>query len=72
MELKQLFTGLVADKDLHTRLLNTLSLMEHIGSRNHTENDIPTLVIGKTKAAFTDGFHDLTGYVPRMARLLDV
>lgn len=46
--------------------------MEHIGNRNHTENDIPTLVIGNAKAAFADDFHDLTGYVPRMARLLDV
>ena len=46
--------------------------MEHIGNRNHTENDIPTLVIGNAKSAFDDGFHDLTGYVPRMARLLDV
>ncbi len=44
--------------------------MEHIGNRNHTENDIPTLVIGNAKAAFADGFHDLTGYVPRMAQLL--
>lgn len=33
MELKQLFAGLVADRGLHARLLNTLSLMENTGAR---------------------------------------
>ncbi len=46
--------------------------MERIGNRNHTENDIPTLVIGNAKMAFADDFHDLTGYVPRLAQLLGV
>jgi 2,3-bisphosphoglycerate-independent phosphoglycerate mutase len=44
--------------------------MEVIGSRNHTENDVPTLVIGKEKAVFADGFKDLTDIVPHMAKLL--
>jgi 2,3-bisphosphoglycerate-independent phosphoglycerate mutase len=46
--------------------------MEAIGNRNHTENDIPTLVIGKAKTDFATGFKDLTDYVPRMATLLGV
>lgn len=33
MELKQILAGLVADKGLHARLLNTLSLMENTGAR---------------------------------------
>src|SRR3954466_5114030 len=33
MGLKQLFTALVADKDLHAKFLNTLSLMENTGAR---------------------------------------
>ena len=33
MELKQLFTAIVSDKGLHSRLLNTLSLMENTGAR---------------------------------------
>jgi hypothetical protein len=33
MELKELFTGLVSDKNKHVKLLNTLSLMENTGAR---------------------------------------
>lgn len=46
--------------------------MEEIGNRNHTENDIPTLVIGEAKSDFAAGFKDLTDYVPRMAKFLGV
>lgn len=41
--------------------------MEEIGNRKHTENDVPTVVIGSQKTAFAEGFRDLTDYVPRMA-----
>jgi hypothetical protein len=44
--------------------------MEEIGNRNHTENDVPTLIIGKGKATFADGFTDLSDFVPRMAKML--
>jgi bisphosphoglycerate-independent phosphoglycerate mutase (AlkP superfamily) len=44
--------------------------LEDVSSRNHTENDVPTLIIGRDKAAFAEGLTDLTGFVPRMARLL--
>ncbi|MCB9454704.1 MAG: hypothetical protein H6671_01815 [Anaerolineaceae bacterium] len=44
--------------------------MEDVSSRTHTENDVPTLIIGAAKTAFAEGLHDLTGFVPRMAELL--
>jgi 2,3-bisphosphoglycerate-independent phosphoglycerate mutase len=44
--------------------------MEEIGSRKHTENDVPTLIIGDKKHEFAAGLSDLTGLVPRMAALL--
>ncbi len=44
--------------------------LEDVSTRNHTENDVPTLIIGRDKAAFADGLTDLTGFVPRMARVL--
>jgi 2,3-bisphosphoglycerate-independent phosphoglycerate mutase len=46
--------------------------MEDVTDRKHTLNDIPTVIIGEQKTAFAEGFHDLTGYVPRMAKLLDL
>jgi hypothetical protein len=44
--------------------------MEEIGNRRHTENDVPTLIIGSQKAAFADGLTTLADLVPRMAALL--
>jgi 2,3-bisphosphoglycerate-independent phosphoglycerate mutase len=44
--------------------------MEVIGDRHHTENDVPTLVIGQGKEAFADGLTALTDFVPRMAKYL--
>jgi hypothetical protein len=44
--------------------------IEEIGNRKHTENDIPTVVIGSKKLTFADGLNDLTDYVPRMAQAL--
>ncbi len=46
--------------------------MEEIGNRNHTENDVPTVVIGNRKADFARDFHALTDIFPRMAALLGV
>jgi len=43
--------------------------LEDVSSRNHSENDVPTLIIGRDKAAFAEGLTDLTGFVPRMARM---
>lgn len=44
--------------------------LEDISSRNHTENDVPTLVIGHEKLAFAEGFHALNDIAPHMAKLL--
>jgi 2,3-bisphosphoglycerate-independent phosphoglycerate mutase len=44
--------------------------LEHIGDRKHTENDVPTLVIGTGKEAFADGLSQLTDFVPRMEKYL--
>jgi hypothetical protein len=44
--------------------------MEEIGNRKHTENDVPTVVIGTRKAEFADSFHNLTDFVPHMAAML--
>jgi 2,3-bisphosphoglycerate-independent phosphoglycerate mutase len=44
--------------------------IEDIGDRKHTTNNVPTVIIGAEKAAFADGFADLTDFVPRMTRLL--
>jgi hypothetical protein len=43
--------------------------MEEINHRRHTENDVPTVVIGSEKGIFDD-LADLAGLVPRMADVL--
>lgn len=44
--------------------------IENIGDRRHTENRVPTLVIGPTQARhdFTAGLVDLTGFAPAILR----
>jgi hypothetical protein len=44
--------------------------LEDVGDRHHTENDVPTVIIGEGKDEFAEGLTDLTGFVPRMERLL--
>ncbi|MFN8377010.1 MAG: hypothetical protein U0694_29555 [Anaerolineae bacterium] len=44
--------------------------MEEMGSRKHTENDVPTVIIGSRRDEFGDGLVDLTGLVPRMRKFL--
>jgi hypothetical protein len=44
--------------------------MEHIGDRHHTENDVPTLIIGAAREAFAAGFGRLTDIAPRILQLL--
>lgn len=79
VELLELFDGVMAgvleawnDDEGLVIVTSDHGNMEVIGNRNHTENDIPTLVIGNAKTTFADGFKDLTDYVPRMAKLLGV
>jgi 2,3-bisphosphoglycerate-independent phosphoglycerate mutase len=44
--------------------------MEQIGDRKHTENDIPTVVIGAGHAEFARDFRSLTDHAGRIERLL--
>ncbi|NWF70664.1 MAG: hypothetical protein HXY40_16390 [Chloroflexi bacterium] len=44
--------------------------MEAMDSRKHTENDVPTVIIGEKRHEFAEGLTDLTGLVPRMRKLL--
>jgi bisphosphoglycerate-independent phosphoglycerate mutase (AlkP superfamily) len=46
--------------------------MEAIGNRKHTENDVPTLVIGDGSAAFADGIRTLADITPRVLRWLGI
>ncbi len=44
--------------------------MEAIGDRRHTENDVPTQIIGKGAAAFADDVTTLADLVPAIHRVL--
>jgi 2,3-bisphosphoglycerate-independent phosphoglycerate mutase len=44
--------------------------MEYIGDRRHTENDVPTLIIGRDRDAFAEGFASLLDFAPRILRCL--
>lgn len=44
--------------------------IEEITHRRHTENDVPTVIIGNGAEAFAKGLSSLQDYVPRMAKLL--
>lgn len=44
--------------------------MEDLSHGKHTENDVPTLIIGDGKEAFAEGLTDLAGLTPRIARFL--
>jgi len=44
--------------------------LEDLSTRNHTENDIATVLIGKTRHMISNSIHRLTDYVPAMGSLL--
>jgi len=44
--------------------------LEDIDNRHHTENRVPTLIIGAQKEAFAAGFDNLTDFYPRVLRAL--
>jgi len=44
--------------------------MEDLSHGKHTENDVPTIIIGQEKARFAEGLHTLADLVPRMADYL--
>jgi len=45
--------------------------MEDLSNRHHTENDVPTVVIGQARHVFADGLRDLTGITPGVLRVLN-
>lgn len=44
--------------------------MEDLSHTKHTENDVPTLIVGRDHARFADGVHTLADLVPQMAQYL--
>lgn len=79
VELLALFDGVMAgvldawdDEEGLVIISSDHGNMEKIGDRRHTENDVPTLIIGTEKDTFAEGFTQLTDFVPRMRRLLGV
>ncbi len=46
--------------------------IEHIGLRNHTENDVPTLIIGARHAEFAENIATLADLAPRIAKFLQL
>ena len=46
--------------------------MENLGTRHHTENNVPTVAIGAARHLFADGLTDLTGITPGVLRVLDL
>lgn len=45
--------------------------LEDLSHRHHTENDVPTVVIGVARHVLADGLHDLTGITPGALRVLN-
>jgi hypothetical protein len=77
VELLELFDGVVAgildawdDNEGLVIVTSDHGNLEDVSSRSHTENNVPTLIIGSEKAGFADGLNDLSNLVPRMAALL--
>jgi hypothetical protein len=77
VELLELFDGVMAgvldewnDDEGLVIITSDHGNMEEIGDRRHTENDIPTVIIGNAKESFAEGLTCLTDYVPRMTKLL--
>jgi len=44
--------------------------LEHIGSRQHTENDVPAVIIGKRHREFAAGLRTLMDFAPRIQHML--
>ncbi len=44
--------------------------MEDLSHTKHTENDVPTVIIGNGKEQFAEGLHTLADLVPQMAQFL--
>ncbi len=68
-----LLAGLLAEWDDETGLIVITSdhgNMEDLGTRRHTLNDVPTVVIGAQADVFANGYERLTDFVPACDRIL--
>ena len=66
-------SGLLADWDHESGLVVITSdhgNMEDLGTRRHTLNDVPTVVIGAKAEVFASGFKSLTDFVSACDRIL--
>lgn len=69
----QVMTGILDEWDDDEGLIVVISdhgNMEDLSIRKHTENDIPTLIIGNRKEEFADGYSALTDLVPASDKIL--
>jgi len=68
----RVMAGLLADWPADALLIMTSDHgnMEDLSTRRHTENDVPTLIIGPGHAALADPVRDLTGLAPLALRAL--
>ncbi len=69
----QVMAGLLADWNDNDGLIIITSdhgNMEDLSTRHHTENDVPTVIIGAERARFAADFHALTDITPRVLAVL--
>ncbi len=74
-EIDAFLGGLLAGIDLDETLVAIISdhgNIEDIRARGHTENRVPTVLIGAAHSQVADDIKDLTDLTPAMLRVLDV
>lgn len=67
------FSGLLEIWDWERNLIIITSdhgNLEDLSRRNHTQNPIPTLIVGRNWQIVADGLNDLTGFAPGVRRFL--
>lgn len=79
VSLLELFDGVMAglldawdDDDGVIVITSDHGNMEDLSVRKHTQNDVPTIVIGSARHEFANGMTDLTGITPGVLRVLGV
>ena len=74
-EIDAFLGGLLAGVDLNETLVTIISdhgNIEDIRARGHTENLVPTVLIGSAHRQIADDITDLTDITPALLRVLDV
>lgn len=69
----EVMTGILDEWDDNEGLIVVISdhgNMEDVSVRHHTENDIPTLIVGSKKSEFAENYNALTDFVPACDRIL--